>query len=144
MAQSSGSSDSGNDSFVDGTADADDVEEWAQNILEDSFVHVHAAPPSRRNQRSSSIASDDASNDSGESPRGFWRVRPGSPPDVMSDDGSINWSPMVSSHTTIELGEEVPPLVADPGPDFIGDFTGKRIFLPVAQRAAKIPVLYCA
>lgn len=109
MAQSSGSSDSGNDSFVDGTADPDDVEEWAQSILEESFIQVDAAPG--RSQRSSSIASDDASNDSCGSPKGFWRVRPGTPPDVMSDDGSINWSPVVSSNTTtIELGQEVPPL----------------------------------
>lgn len=109
MAQSSGSSDSGNDSFVGGSVDQEDVEEWAQNILEDSFVHVHTSPP-RRDQRSSSIASDDASNDSSGSPKGFWRVRPGTPPDVMSDDGSINWSPIVSSHAAVELGEEVPPL----------------------------------
>ena len=113
MAQSSGSSDSGNDSFVDGTVDQEDVEEWAHSILEDSFVHVHSTPPSRRNQRSSSIASDDASNDSCGSPKGFWRVRPGTPPDVMSDDGSVNWSPVVSSHTTIELGEEDPPLALE-------------------------------
>jgi hypothetical protein len=107
MAQSSGSSDSGNDSFVDGTADQDDVTEWAHYMLEDSFVHV---VPTRRNQRSSSIASDDASNDSCGSPRGFWHVRPGTPPDVMSDDGSVSWSPVISHHTTIELGQEVPPL----------------------------------
>lgn len=109
MAQSSGSSDSGNDSFVDGTAEQDDVEEWAQNILEESYVE-YVAPEPRRNHRSSSITSDDGSNDSAGSPKGFWRVRPGSSPDCLSDEGSVNWSPVMSSHTAIELGEEDPPL----------------------------------
>lgn len=118
MAQSSGSSDSGNDSLVDGTAEKEDVEEWAQNILEESFVE-YVPPPPRRSQRSSSIASDDASNDSvgsPRSPRGFWHVNPGSPPDVLSDDGSVNWSPVMSSHTAIELGDEVPPLELEVAP----------------------------
>ena len=112
MAQSSGSSDSGNDSCVDGVGDREEVDTWAHNILEDSFVQFTTPP--RRSQRSGSIESDDASNDSADSPRGFWRVRPGTPPDVMSDDGSISWSPFVSSHTGVELGEELPPLDLEP------------------------------
>ena len=108
MAQSSGSSDSSNDSFASGTGEQEDVEEWAQNILEDSFVQIHASP--RRSRRSSSIASDDASNDSSGSPKGFWQVPPGTQPDVLSDDGSVNWSPIVSSHPAVQLGEEDPPL----------------------------------
>lgn len=116
MAQSSGSSDSGTESFLDG-ADREEVDEWAINVLEDSFVQVHTISPPRRGQRSSSIASDDASNDSSGSPKGFWRVRPGTPPDVLSDDGSVNWSPIQSTHTTVELGvelgEELPTLGLD-------------------------------
>jgi hypothetical protein len=111
MAQSSGSSDSGNDSFVSGTGDQEDVEEWAQSLLEDSFVHMHVTPP-RRSRRSSSVTSDDASNDSSGSPKGFWQVRPGSPPNGFLDEDSVNWSPEVTSHPTFQLGEEDPPLHA--------------------------------
>jgi hypothetical protein len=76
MAQSSGSSDSSADDID--CPEKEDVEEWAQNILEDSFVNVsmHISPP-RRSNRSSSVGSDDGSSDSlSGSPQGILACSP--------------------------------------------------------------------
>jgi hypothetical protein len=91
-------------SASDSSLDAGDVlveteecEEWAASIIAD--VSVDQVPPlSRRDVRSDSIASDEASNDSllSSSPKGFWHVRPGTSPinrnDDDDDDESITWS----------------------------------------------------
>jgi hypothetical protein len=89
-------------SASDSSLDAGDVlveteecEEWAASVVAD--MSVDQIPPlSRRDVRSSSIASDDASSDSllSSSPKGFWHVRPGTSINRNDDDDdeSITWS----------------------------------------------------
>jgi hypothetical protein len=109
MLQSSGS-DSSSDAG-EAMPDKEEVEEWAHNLIEDSFVAVHDMPIASHHrsgggrasagQRSSSISSDDASSDGSNlssSPKGFWHVPPGKMPHDLSDDddGSFSWSPHMS------------------------------------------------
>jgi hypothetical protein len=91
MAGSSGSDSSSDSGEVQ--VEPEECEEWAASIIAD--VSVDQIPTvSQRSARSGSIASDDGSTDStlSGSPKGFWHVRPGTPP-MDDDDGSITWSP---------------------------------------------------
>jgi hypothetical protein len=111
MAQSS-ASDSSSDS-----GDGDDpVDEWAAGVIAEEMDQL-ALAASRRSHRDS--VSDDASNDSvSSSPKGFWTVRPGSPPlGTSPDDGSLSWSPKSPPKALVQ-GEETPPTMEKPSVAF--------------------------
>jgi hypothetical protein len=84
--------------------DTEECEEWAASIIAD--VSVDQVPPlSRRDVRSDSVGSDDASNESllSSSPKGFWHVRPGTTRvNEDDDDESITWSPNASPRVTAQ------------------------------------------
>jgi hypothetical protein len=100
MAGSSASDSS--DDVGDVLVETEECEEWAAFIVAD--VSVDQLPSlSRRNVRSGSVESDDASSDSlfSSSPKGFWHVRPGTSPvngNDDDDDDSITWSHNGSPH----------------------------------------------
>ena len=111
-------------SASDSSLDAGDVlveteecEEWAASIIAD--VSVDQVPTlSRRDVRSDSVTSDDASSDSllSSSPKGFWHVRPGtSPVNDDDDDESITWSPKVSPRVTAQEPRFSSPPSSPPG-----------------------------
>lgn len=112
MAQSS-ASDSSSDS-VDGD---DPVDEWAAGVIAEVKMDQLALAASRRSHRDS--VSDDASSDSlSSSPKGFWTVRPGSPPlGTSPDDGSVSWSPQSPPKTLVQA-METPPNTEKPSVAF--------------------------
>jgi len=97
MAQSSGSDSSSNNG--DATEEKEECEEWAATLIADLTEH-QMSPVRIRPIRSESVSSDDgSSNSSGScSPKGFWRIAPGSAKvtDHDEDDDSIQWSPGTS------------------------------------------------
>jgi hypothetical protein len=90
MIQSS-ASDSSSDA---GEADHEDCEEWAASLIMDVSLEQSISLLNTK-QRSPSIESENSSDSSRSgSPKGFWHVPPGSPPDdyeVSDDDDSISW-----------------------------------------------------
>jgi hypothetical protein len=109
----SSASDSSSD-VGDVLVENEECEEWAAFIVAD--VTVDQLPTlSRRDVRSGSVESDDASSDSllSSSPKGFWHVRPGTSPmngNDDDDDDSITWSHNGSPHgSTFETRFCSPP-----------------------------------
>lgn len=115
MAQSSASDSSSNSEDV--AEEKVECEEWAASIIAGLTEHQRS-PIKIRPSRSASVSSDDASNDSNESPPGFWRTAPGSTPaaglDVDVDDDSIEWSPGSSPRDSVNMFYMVnPPTMLD-------------------------------
>jgi len=113
MAQSSASDSSSNSG--DAAEEKEECEEWAASIIADLTEH-QMSPIKIRPSRCSSVASDDGSSDSNESPQGFWRTAPGSTmaADLDADDDSIEWSPESSPRDSIDMFYMVnPPILLD-------------------------------
>lgn len=70
----------------------EEVEQWASDIIEDSFQYKFSLPTSTRGQRSESLSSEEGSLST--SPKGFWHIRPGSSvaatAALIDDCGSVN------------------------------------------------------
>lgn len=114
MAQSSASDSSSNNG--DPVDEKVECEEWAASIIADLTEHQKTSPIKIRPSRSASMCSDDASNDSGDSPQGFWRTAPGSAKAVGLDvdDDSIEWSPGSSPRDSVDMFYMVnPPALLD-------------------------------
>ena len=132
MAVSSASdSSTGDNGDGDATADTEECEEWAANVIADvSHEQIIPSIPIRRTYRSGSITSDDASSDSGlsSSPKGFWTIRPGASPSspvAFSDDGS--WSPELSPHASSnDLQRALLPLPLNGTPKGESPTAGRR------------------
>ena len=108
LAMASGS-DSSSDNGKD--LDKDDVDQWAQHIIEDSFqAEFPVSLPDGRQTRSGSLSSEEASLST--SPKGFWHVRPGfsaaAAAATMSDDESAS----IQSFGTTPESEEPSPIAS--------------------------------
>lgn len=109
MAQSSGS-DSSSD-HGDGSLDKEECEEWAAELIAD--LTEHQMIPIGRPERSSSVSSDDSSDDGSQasgSIKGFWVIPPGSSQARIPDDGSFQWSPKSSPRESLDIVDLLPTL----------------------------------
>jgi len=134
----SSASDSSTGDNVDCVAETEECEEWAANVIADvSHENILPSLPLRRTYRSGSVASDDASSDSGlsSSPKGFWTIRPGTSPAspvAFSDDGS--WSPELSPHASSnDLQRSYSPLPIDATLKEESPTSGRRVSVKFAE-----------
>ena len=114
MAPSSGSDSSSNNG--DAPEEKEECEEWAATLIADLTEH-QMSPVRIRPIRSESVSSDDgSSNSSGScSPKGFWRIAPGSAKanDLDEDEESIQWSPGTSPCDSLGFDMMEPPSLLD-------------------------------
>lgn len=93
------------------SVDDDNCEEWAASIIADVSLDHHQSLSMLQSLQSKPRSSSVTSEQSSDSPGGFWTTRPCSPsstPDE-SDADSFSWSPTVSSINVAELGNELHP-----------------------------------
>ena len=117
MAQSSASDSSSEAGDV--VTEKEECDEWAATLLTNISMQ-RSMSLVQKEERSSSIGSEDDSNDPNGSPKGFWHTRPGSPSlrSVDDDDESWNLSPESSPVHQVELASapenSFPPLPEAP------------------------------
>lgn len=139
MTQSTGS-DTDSDSVDDD--DHTDCNEWAASMIADISLDQHQSMSMLQSMRGKPRSSSVTSEQSSDSPKGFWYTRPGSPTSETagdeSDADSFTWSPNLSSMNLADLDKEaIPPVAGEvtiftPTVAFAESFSGPFLLPPPA------------